>query len=720
MIKKRVFITHRDCPYLRTKRSGVVEWGLSPALIIAIFIFASSARAEESRPASLPEYNLSVSFDIAGSKITGMADINARAGRELTVHTGDLKVLDVHIGDRQININIKNDQFRITPETDAIVTIKYEAVFKDSKTNIIGKKGVILRGTWYPLVEGMFVYSLKAALPDGHIAISEAEKITMDKRGDTAHFAFDFPYPLNDEDGISLIASKNFVVSKDTYNGIEIVAYLLPEEAHFAKTFIEHTKRYLKTYEKLLGSYPYKRLSIVEHFQQAGYSMPTYIFLGREDFKLPIEETPLGHEIVHQWFGNYVYTDYDKGNWNEGLTIYFADHSYKEQKDRGWKCRRRILSGFKSHVKDKKEFPLREFSERYDSASRSIGYGKAAMVVHMLRKMTGDKLFYASIRDFIKGNRFRVAAWDDIKIVFEKSTAKDLSWFFNQWIDKKGTPELSMDNIGINKAQKRFSINFDIIQKKTEFKLPIPVAFYSRGKKTTRIFTLDKERERFSIILPERPDEIVIDEDYDLFRALSVDEDPPTLERLASDENKSIILPADRKDRYREIIDVFNEKGERIKLAYLKSGYPPRKGHVENEKKRRPGFLTKNGERKKRFFSKEMTEINDEAMKASSIVVLGMDNPVINKLFGKTEFTKDYGSLLRVDIKKNPLNPEKVVVVVNISDNTSGRQKAVPAFEQIFEYPFYSNYYLKDGQIIKELKETPRGIRINPDYRTMK
>jgi len=67
-----------------------------------------------------------------------------------------------------ININIKNDQYRITPETDAIVTIKYEAVFKDSKTNIIGKKGVILRGTWYPLVEGMFVYSLKAALPDGH------------------------------------------------------------------------------------------------------------------------------------------------------------------------------------------------------------------------------------------------------------------------------------------------------------------------------------------------------------------------------------------------------------------------------------------------------------------------------------------------------------------------------------------------------------------------
>jgi hypothetical protein len=36
-----------DCPYLRTKRSGVVEWGLSLALVIAIVICAPSVHAEE-------------------------------------------------------------------------------------------------------------------------------------------------------------------------------------------------------------------------------------------------------------------------------------------------------------------------------------------------------------------------------------------------------------------------------------------------------------------------------------------------------------------------------------------------------------------------------------------------------------------------------------------------------------------------------------------------
>ena len=474
------------------------------------------------------------------------------------------------------------------------------------------------------------------------------------------------PIPSMTKTVLSLIASSNFVVLKDSYNGIEIFTYLFPEEAGFAKTLLEHTKRYLEMYEKLLGRYPYKRLSIVEHFEPAGYSMPTYILLGREDFKLPIEKTPFGHEIVHQWFGNYVYTDYDKGNWNEGFTIYFADHFYAEQNNKGWQYSRRILSNYKSYVKGTREFPLRAFTERYDLASRSIGYGKAAMVVHMLRKMVGDDLFYASIRDFIRENKFRVASWVDIKKTFEQKTGKDLSWFFNQWIDKKGAPRLSIEGVRVTRSKKKFRVDFDLAQHGTDFQLPVPVTFHSKGKETMRIFTLGKDRESFNVILPELPDEIVLDENFDLFRALTPDEDPPTLGRLASDENRLVVLPPGRKGMYREIIDVFNKKGEGIKPAYMMSGYPPRKDCSGDGQKRRLRFSMKNGEQKKQFFSQELTKISDEVMKASSIVVLGRDNPVIERLFGRTEIPKDDGSPLRVDIKKNPLNPEKVVAIINV------------------------------------------------------
>ena len=677
------------------------------AIMASIFLFAALANAEEGSTVSPPEYDLSVSFDIAASRIFGKAQIHARAGKELIIHPGELNIIKA-VADGDIIELTGKEQQKIVLKTDGIVQIDYEASFRQSDDNVIDKRGIALRGIWYPLVEGMCIYRLTAALPAGYTAISEAERITRNKRDNAVEFTFEFPHPLNDEDGISLIASSNFVVLKDSYNGIEIFTYLFPEEAGFAKTFLEHTKRYLEMYEKLLGRYPYKRLSIVEHFEPAGYSMPAYILLGREDFKLPIEKTRLGHEIAHQWFGNYVYTDYNNGNWNEGLTIYYADHAYDEQQGKGWKCRRRILSNYKSYVKGAKESPLRDFTERYDLASRSIGYGKAAMVVHMLRKMVGDDLFYASIRDFIRENRFRVASWGDIKKTFEQKTGKDLSWFFDQWIDKKGTPRLSIEGVRVTRSQKKFSVDFDLAQQGTDFQLPVSVAFNSKGKKTTRIFTLEKDRESFNVILPELPDEIVLDENLDLFRALAPDEDPPTLARLVSDEKRLVVLPPERKGMYKEVIDAFNESGEGIGLLSMKSGNPPHKDHYGNDRRRYLQFSMKSSGRRRQFFSKEMNEIGDDEIRSSSLVVLGKDNPLIERLFGRMEYTQGNDSRLRIDIRKNPLNPEKVVAIINIAD----RQKAAAVLEEIFKYPFYSDYFLKDGRVIMELKETPRGIRI--------
>ncbi|MDA8424292.1 MAG: M1 family aminopeptidase [Nitrospiraceae bacterium] len=680
-------------------------------IIVSCFMFAPSIYAEGREDAPLPEYNLNVSFDIASSRIYGTVKIVARAGTELTLHRGESKIVQAAADGNAVDL-AGDEPKKIVMKADGAVQIDYEADFRQSEDNIIDERGIALRGTWYPLLEGMCIYRLKATLPAGYVAISEAERVMKDTRDTAVEYRFEFPYPLNEDDGISLIASRNFVVTQDSYNGIEIVAYLFPEEAGFARIYIEHAKRYLKTYEALLGRYPYKMLSLVEHFEPAGYSLPTYILLGREDFKLPIEKTPLGHEIVHQWFGNYVYTDYEKGNWNEGFTIYFADHAYDEQQGKGWKCRRRILSGYKSHVKDAIEFPLKEFSERYDPASRSIGYGKAAMVVHMLRRTIGDEAFYASMRDFISENKFRVTSWDDIKRSFEKKTGKDMARFFGQWIGTKGTPHLSIDDVSVAVSQTKFSVSFDLVQEKTDFTLPVPVTFYSKGKKITRIFTLDKSRERISVVLSEMPDEIVLDEDYDLFRTLMPEEDPPTLERLAADEKRLIVLPPERKGMYREIIDAFNEKGAGIKLAYLKSGNPLRKDHSGDGQKRHHRSVMKSGTREKRFYFKELTEISDEAVKNSSLAVLGKDNPVIERLFGKKEFRKDDGGPLRVDIRKNPFNPEKVVAIIHVAGKKYERQKVSPSLDEIFEYPFYSRYSVQDGRVTKELQEAPRGIRI--------
>ena len=492
------------------KGKGVSLLGL---ILTFVFFIASSA----SEASKLPEYRLDVIIDVETSSLTGRAELYFPLSQELVLSLSELIIRDISLDNRPVDFANK-EVLRLVVNKGSRLVIHYGAIFKGSNSNIIDDRGIALRGVWYPHAEGRFIYKLKANLPNGYIALSEAERVKKDKHMGKELYDFHFPYPLYDSDGISLIASKDFVVNHELFDGIEIYTYLLPTEAHLSKTFIEHTKRYLKRYNRLLGRYPYRRLSIVEHFDSAGYSLPTYVFLGKEDFKLPIEKTPLGHEIVHQWFGNYVFTDYDHGNWNEGFTIYFADHLQEELNGMGWKCRRRILSGFKSHVKRDIDFPLADFTERYDLISRSIGYGKSAMVVHMLRRIAGDKAFYRAIRDFVMQNRFRVATWRDIQRAFEHSTKMELGWFFDQWVYDTGTPELSLSLVKIQEQRGRYDIEFSINQRETDFRMPVNVSFHTEKGAMRQTFWVERQADRFTVSLNDKPKKMVLDEDYDLFR----------------------------------------------------------------------------------------------------------------------------------------------------------------------------------------------------------
>jgi hypothetical protein len=60
--------------------------------------------------------------------------------------------------------------------------------------------------------------------------------------------------------------------------------------------------------------------------------MPTLTYLGIDVLRLPfIRSTSLGHEVLHNWWGNGVYPDYARGNWSEGLTTFMADYAYRER-----------------------------------------------------------------------------------------------------------------------------------------------------------------------------------------------------------------------------------------------------------------------------------------------------------------------------------------------------------------------------------------------------
>ena len=254
-------------------------------------------------------------------------------------------------GKSKIETEIHDGVLALHGPEDGAIVIRYEGVFRGERdrnsTNFgvvesaIDERGISLTGMWYPLIDGLALYHLSATLPEGYAAISEADEIRESVNKGQTRFVFDFPHPAG---GIDFAASNGYEVIRDSVDGIDLYAYFYKEDRPLADTYLKFAKKYFNLYDDMLGKYAYKRFSIVENFLPSGSSMPSFILLGRDVVRLPfIVETSLGHEILHQWFGNLVYVDYDKGNWAEGLTSYMADHLYQEQKGKGWEYRKQIL-----------------------------------------------------------------------------------------------------------------------------------------------------------------------------------------------------------------------------------------------------------------------------------------------------------------------------------------------------------------------------------------
>ena len=116
----------------------------------------------------------------------------------------------------------------------------------------------------------------------------------------------------------------------------------------------------------------------------------------------------LGHQVAHCWWGNGVLVDAHGGNWCEGLTTYLADYLYKERASEAEarEYRLQILRNFTMLVTPERDFPLNIFRSRNNPVSQAIGYGKAAMVFHMLRRKLGEVPFWGGATGHLSGKAF--------------------------------------------------------------------------------------------------------------------------------------------------------------------------------------------------------------------------------------------------------------------------------------------------------------------------
>ena len=540
-------------------------------------------------------YALDVKINTSEQKIYGIVRLIANADKRITLSVLNLRNLKVDgravAAGESINLKVLRSKETI---------ISYEALFTDNKTNFISKENVFLTGGWYPRPDNLVEYALSVTLPKKFIATSEAESMTVQKDGKTKTFNFKFNHPL---DILHLAASTRYVLKRGRYRNIAIEAYFFEEDSQLAGAYIAHAKKYLEMYETMLTPYPYKRFAIVENIFPTGNSMPTYTLLGSRVVHLPfIVKTSLGHEILHQWFGNSVYIDFEHGNWAEGITAYLADHHYASIEGKDSAYRKQILVDYNAYVNRDNAMPVSDFYSRHNKAQSSIGYGKAAMLFHGLRKRFGDKSFFNALKKFIQKNSFRAASWHDIQRSFEKATGEELHAYFKQWLSRKDIPTISVKNAELKVEQGQIKLNFILFQQDEAYQMNIPVTLYFDKGKSLRFLELKHPKKNISLKMDELPNKVVIDENYTLMRQLAPEEIPPVLATVMGKEKLIVIVAANRRDIYQPLIDALG---------------------VENIT-----YLTPD-------------KITFAQMKENSFLIAGHEDALVDMLFGKQHIPKD-------------------------------------------------------------------------------
>ena len=411
---------------------------------------------------------------------------------------------------------------------------------RESTPGLISTEGVFLGGSsaWYPWVPGERVgFSLRVHLPAGWSAVSQGAR--------TAAGTWAENQP---QDEIYLLAAPYRVYERQTPTALAQV-YLLQEDDALAERYLLATERYLDLFSRLVGPYPYAKFALVENSWQSGYGMPSFTLLGSRVIRLPfIADSSYPHEILHNWWGNSVYIDYGTGNWAEGLTAYLADHLLKEQAGGGAAYRRDTLQSYLDYVDRERDFPLTEFRGHHGQISQAVGYGKTAMLFHMLRGRLGDDAFLGGLRRFFEKNRFRTAGFDALRSAFESVSDQKLAPFFRQWTTRPGAPELALGEPeeAEDGARHRLRIPLEQVQPEAPFVLDVPLFVQLEGEALARPLTVTMTGRESVVDLDfdRRPLRVMVDPLFDLFRRLDPSEVPPSLGGLFGAKRVTLVLPS--------------------------------------------------------------------------------------------------------------------------------------------------------------------------------
>ncbi len=254
----------------------------------------------------------------------------------------------------------------------------------------------------------------------------------------------------------------------------------------------------LQFYASLMGDAPYTStaVALIESELPGGHSPGYFAVINTPvSFATPnwrgdpasFDNFPqffLAHELAHQWWGQAIgWKNYHEQWLSEGFAQYFA--ALYAQRARGERVFGDMLRQFRRwSLSESDQGPIHLGSrlglvKRDPRVFRALVYNKGAAVLHMLRRLLGDEVFFKGLRRFYMDRRYQKAGTEDFERAMEAESGRVLDRFFERWIYSSGIPRVRYGTqIGDKQVVVRFGQTGDQV-----FDIPVTVTItYTDGR----------------------------------------------------------------------------------------------------------------------------------------------------------------------------------------------------------------------------------------------
>ena len=318
---------------------------------------------------------------------------------------------------------------------------------------------------------------------------------------------------------ITTLGVANFAYSPSSLRSdgsIEVSNWTFPEDTEKSQLSFERSVEMVNFFTTKIGPYPYEKLANVQSSTRfGGMENASAIFYSQEAIaKGRNIESTVSHEIAHQWFGDSVTEKEWHHLWlSEGFATYFGALFFEQSDgrdnfiERMEKSKNRI---FQSKVTDR---PIVDYEVRdLFKLLNSNNYPKGAWVLHMLRGLLGDEIFFRGISKYYNRYNNRTALTKDFMKIMEEVSGKNLQYFFDQWIFSPGYPIIEFEQTWIpkNDGNGKMIITINQTQKKKWPTFIFESELCWDDNKCIPV-KIDQKTQWFEITSSVKPDSIYID-----------------------------------------------------------------------------------------------------------------------------------------------------------------------------------------------------------------